>query len=113
MPSHLGALLANPSYTNLALDPAGARGAIDISNPRARALLRSLVAEYLPLFPGPYFSIGADEYITNHAKYPPLQAYARTCNAGATPKTRSTASPTTWPVSCASGARPPGSGMTH
>lgn len=86
MPSHLGALLANPSYTNLALDPAGARGAIDISNPRARALLRSLVAEYLPLFPGPYFSIGADEYIMNYATYPQLQAYARTCNAGATPK---------------------------
>jgi len=86
VPSHLGALLANPPYTDLALDPTGARGAIDISNPRARTLLQSLVAEYLPLFPGPYFSIGADEYITNYGKYPQLQAYARTCDAGATPK---------------------------
>lgn len=86
MPSHLGALLANPSYTDLALDPTGARGAIDISNPRARTLLQSLVAEYVPLFPGPYFSIGADEYITNYGKYPQLRAYARTCDAGATPK---------------------------
>ena len=86
MPSHLGALLANPSYENLALDATGARGAIDISNPRARALLQSLVAEYVPLFPGPYFSIGADEYITKYGRYPRLQGYARTCAAGATPK---------------------------
>lgn len=86
MPSHLGAVLANPSYADLALDPTSARGAIDISNPRARTLLQSLMAEYAPLFPGPYASIGADEYVTNYSKYPQLQAYARTCDAGATPK---------------------------
>jgi hexosaminidase len=86
MPGHLGALLSHPSYTALALDPAHARSALDISKPEARALLRSLVAEYLPLFPGRYFSIGADEYITDYAKYPQLREYARSCNVKATPK---------------------------
>src|SRR5206468_669484 len=78
MPAHLGAVLANPAYSRFALDPAGAYGNIDISNPDARALLRSLVQEYLPLVPGRYSALGGDEYTHNSGTYPRLQQYART-----------------------------------
>ncbi|WP_163572677.1 family 20 glycosylhydrolase [Fodinicola feengrottensis] len=75
MPSHLAALLNDPDYQNLAIVPA-ANGAIDIANPAARDLLASIVREYLPLFPGKYWDLGADEYVQNYAAYPSLVNYA-------------------------------------
>ncbi|WP_436499853.1 family 20 glycosylhydrolase [Actinokineospora sp. HUAS TT18] len=51
---------------------------MDVSKPAAYDLMRDLYAEYLPLFPAPYFHIGADEYhIGDYSDYPQLQTYAR------------------------------------
>src|SRR5262249_20729797 len=48
---------------------------------------KDLIEEYLPLFPGPYWHLGADEYVTDYTPYPQLLAYARAhYGAGATPK---------------------------
>jgi hexosaminidase len=51
---------------------------IDLSNPGTYTMLKDLYDEYLALFPGPYFHIGADEYnVGDYTKYPHLQEYAR------------------------------------
>jgi hexosaminidase len=51
---------------------------IDLSNPGAYTLLKDLYDEYLALFPGPYFHIGADEYhVSNYSEYPQLVQYAK------------------------------------
>lgn len=75
MPSHLAAVLSTPAYANLAISPA-TRGAIDIGNPAARDLMAGIITEYLPLFPGKYWDIGADEYVSNYSAYPSLVNYA-------------------------------------
>lgn len=36
---------------------------LDISKPAARALVMDVINEFLPLFPGPYWHIGMDEYV--------------------------------------------------
>ncbi|MEU5547902.1 family 20 glycosylhydrolase [Streptomyces sioyaensis] len=80
MPSHMGAILAK--HPDLQLTDAGRRvqrGRIDLSNPRSYALMRDILDEYLPLFPGPYFHIGTDEYGTiDGVEFPQLLQYART-----------------------------------
>ena len=47
---------------------------LDISNEAARALIEDILEEYLPLFPGRYWHVGGDEYLTPgmHARYPQL-----------------------------------------
>ncbi|MGK5546279.1 beta-N-acetylhexosaminidase [Streptomyces sp. URMC 127] len=82
-PGHLGAVIA--AHPTLQLrDAAGtaARGAIDIANPDAARIVDDLLREYAPLFPGPYFHLGADEYRALMAKnpeasYPRLAARAK------------------------------------
>lgn len=51
----------------------------DPSLPATRALVSDLMTEYLDLFPGNEWAIGADEYLhpEEYANYPQLQAYAR------------------------------------
>ena len=84
MPGHMGAILAahpelqlyDSAHTTAA--PGSPNyGLIDLTNPRAYALMRDLLEEFLPLFPGSYWHIGADEYVTDYAQYPQLLAYAR------------------------------------
>lgn len=84
MPGHMGAILAaHPElqlYDSAHTAPAPGTpnyGLIDLTNPRSYALMQDLLEEFLPLFPGPYWHIGADEYVTDYAKYPQLLAYAR------------------------------------
>jgi hexosaminidase len=85
MPGHMAAILAaHPElqlYGSAAHTPPAPGspnyGLIDLSNPKAYTLMKDLLEEYLPLFPGPYWHIGADEYVTDYAKYPQLLAYAR------------------------------------
>ncbi|ROR46551.1 beta-N-acetylhexosaminidase [Kitasatospora cineracea] len=80
MPAHTGALLAHyPQYQLRDSSGVVAPGKIDYSIPGARRLLRQVVAEYLDLFPGPYWHMGADEYIVSsaYAAYPQLVAYAQ------------------------------------
>ncbi|MFF0791879.1 family 20 glycosylhydrolase [Streptomyces spiralis] len=52
---------------------------LDITDPDAFTFFTHLVDTDLKLFPGPYFHMGADEYMIRSAysNYPQLQAYAR------------------------------------
>jgi hexosaminidase len=80
MPGHMGALLAK--HPGLELGSPGASSAagdkLDITNPAALQLVRRLLDEYMPLFPGPYWDVGADEYLApgQAALYPQLGASA-------------------------------------
>ncbi|WP_394832402.1 family 20 glycosylhydrolase [Pendulispora rubella] len=78
MPGHMGGILE--SHPELQLKNAlGIRDTdfIDLSLDGAYALMKDLITEYLPLFPAPFWHLGADEYVSMYALYPQLQAYAR------------------------------------
>ncbi|MFW6694692.1 beta-N-acetylhexosaminidase [Streptomyces sp. MAR4 CNX-425] len=90
-PGHLGAVLdAHPGLQLKTPEGTPVQGAIDISKPRAARLVDDLFKEYAPLFPGPYWHIGGDEYVAlmssdPDARYPHLAAAARErLGAGAT-----------------------------
>ena len=78
MPGHMNAILADHPDLQLA-DTNGNRNPyyLDLSKPGAYTLTRDLITEFLPLFPGRYWHIGADEYVGNYAAYPQLLTYAR------------------------------------
>jgi hexosaminidase len=80
MPGHMGALLAKHPGLELRSPAASssASGKLDITSPAALALVRRLLEEYMPLFPGPYWDVGADEYLSpgQFGLYPQLGAYA-------------------------------------
>jgi hexosaminidase len=92
MPGHLGALLAK--HPGLALrkpgEPAGTPATrLDVTDPAALRFARSVIGEYLPLFRGRYWHLGADEYLPDSelTAYPQLAAYAQQrYGAGATAK---------------------------
>jgi hexosaminidase len=88
MPSHMDAILAShPDLRLVGSDGTVNRGKLDLSKPAARQLASDLVTEYLPLFPGPVWHVGADEYLnsTQYANYPQLLSYAQTTyGSGAT-----------------------------
>jgi hexosaminidase len=80
MPGHMETILA--AHPDLQLVSATGRrrpGDIDLSKDASYQLLQDLLEEYLPLFPGPYWHIGADEYINweVYENYPQLLAHAR------------------------------------
>lgn len=78
MPGHMNAILA--PHPELQLDnQSGQRDPyfLDLAEPGAYTLVRDLITEYLPLFPGRYWHLGADEYVSNYAAYPQLLTYAR------------------------------------
>ncbi|KJY42705.1 beta-N-acetylglucosaminidase [Streptomyces sp. NRRL B-1568] len=82
-PGHLGAVLG--PHPDLQLHDASgtvSRGAVDIGNPAAARIVDDLMREYAPLFPGPYWHLGADEYRAlmardPQASYPRLAQLAR------------------------------------
>ncbi|MER5728264.1 family 20 glycosylhydrolase [Streptomyces sp. NPDC002138] len=82
-PGHLGAVLrAYPALQLRDVNGRAVKGAVDISNPAAAKLVDSLLREYLPLFPGAYWHVGADEYQAlvvkdPQASFPQLAAAAR------------------------------------
>ncbi len=95
MPGHLAALLAKHPELELKASGALSSGSpieyvndkLDITNPAALALVHQLLDEYMPLFPGRYWDMGDDEYMTpaEYALFPQLEAYAiRTYGPGAT-----------------------------
>jgi hexosaminidase len=62
-PGHSGAVLtAHPELQLRDASGSPARGAVDISDPGAARLIDDLLREYAPLFPGPYWHLGGDEY---------------------------------------------------
>ena len=84
-PGHMKAALA--THPELQLKNAAGQpqpDKLDITNPAARRFHADLLNEYLPLFPGPWWHTGADEYLgiaSTEADYdlvyPQLGAYAR------------------------------------
>ncbi|MFJ3204179.1 glycoside hydrolase family 20 protein [Streptomyces sp. NPDC086989] len=62
-PGHLGAVLrAHPDLQLRDVQGRAVKGAVDISDPAAARLIDELLREYLPLFPGTLWHLGADEY---------------------------------------------------
>ena len=45
----------------------GQQGALDLANPLSDTVRRKLIEEFLPMFHGPDFSVGGDEYPTNNS----------------------------------------------
>ncbi|XVU27883.1 family 20 glycosylhydrolase [Actinoplanes sp. CA-054009] len=88
MPGHLGAALAkHPEFQLKNADGVANPTKLDYSLPAARQFLRELILEYLPLFPGRYWHMGADEFLGEQefADYPQLEQYAKqTYGASAT-----------------------------
>ncbi|MFF8271588.1 family 20 glycosylhydrolase [Streptomyces sp. NPDC016562] len=77
-PGHMNAVLAaHPELKLKSSSGAVSNDFIDLSLPGSYTLIKDLVNEYLPLFPAPYWHIGADEYVTDYGKYPQLLSYAR------------------------------------
>lgn len=80
-PGHMGIWLENnPEYAlkrqDGTIDPAGR---LDITNPEAIRFYLEIVEEYLKLFPGTWWHMGADEYMEGDSfhNYPQILAYAR------------------------------------
>ncbi|MGW6706808.1 family 20 glycosylhydrolase [Streptomyces sp. NPDC054956] len=77
-PGHMNQILAaHPELKLKSSTGAVSQDFIDLSMPASYTLIQDLINEYLPLFPAPYWHIGADEYVTDYSKYPQLLSYAR------------------------------------
>lgn len=80
-PGHLGqALRTHPEWLLKNREGQPAKGALDITNPDAKAFVLDLIGEYAELFKdSPYFHIGGDEFIDfeHFDAYPQLGEYAR------------------------------------
>ncbi|MGW0752269.1 beta-N-acetylhexosaminidase [Streptomyces sp. NPDC002587] len=82
-PGHLGAVLrAHPGLQLRDAQGRAVKGAVDISNPASAKLVDELLREYLPLFPGGAWHLGADEYQAlvvrdPQASFPQLASAAR------------------------------------
>lgn len=80
MPGHLtAALAAHPELRLRDVSGQPSASQLDITNPAALRFARQLVDEYAPLFPGPYWHIGGDEYMPDekYDLYPALAADAQ------------------------------------
>lgn len=80
MPGHMGAIL-KPFADKYALkDSKGGISTtfLDIVNPESRKFAKSIIDEYIGLFDGPYWHLGADEYNYTHLDdYPQFGEYAK------------------------------------
>ncbi|MFF3209401.1 glycoside hydrolase family 20 protein [Streptomyces sp. NPDC002886] len=82
-PGHLGAVLrAYPALQLRDVQGRAVKGAVDIADPAAAKLVDELLREYLPLFPGAIWNVGADEYQAlvyrdPQSSFPQLAAAAR------------------------------------
>lgn len=77
-PGHMDTILAKHTDLKLVSNTGAVNnGFIDLSKDAAYTLIKDIYDEYLPLFPGPYFHIGSDEYVSNYSAYPQLLTYAR------------------------------------
>jgi len=80
MPGHMGWVLS--SHQDLRLVSSSGTvypSYLDLSKVASYTLVRDIVLEYLPFFPGKYFHLGADEYITgdSYGKFPQYASYAK------------------------------------
>lgn len=74
-PAHCAAILA--PHPELQLP--GLPDKLDLGQPASYTLVSDLLNEYLPLFPGPFWHTGADEYLApdQYANFPELFTYAQ------------------------------------
>lgn len=80
MPAHMNTILdAHPELRLTSSAGVQRDGDIDLTQEATYTLARDLLEEFLPLFPGPYWHLGADEYLMgdDYANYPQLQTFAR------------------------------------
>lgn len=80
MPGHMTQILnAHPELRLVGADGTVKAGSLDLSQPAAYTLAQSLIEEYLPLFPAPYWHLGADEWLPESQidNFPQLDAYAK------------------------------------
>ncbi len=70
VPGHLDAALASHPALQL-VNTAGVHqsGDLDLANEDAYTFVRDLLEEYIPLFSGPYWHLGADEYLLHGGSY--------------------------------------------
>jgi hexosaminidase len=75
VPAHSGAMLVAHQDLALEWNPT----MLDLGNPATYVLISDLLNEYLPLFPGPFWHTGTDEYLArnDYSMYPQLLTYAR------------------------------------
>ncbi|MFQ6330513.1 family 20 glycosylhydrolase [Nocardia sp. CWNU-33] len=83
-PGHMnGILAAHPELKLRSVNGVVSDAAIDIADPRSYDLMRDILEEFLPLFPGRYWHLGADEFLLDGLRvasfedYPQIGAYAR------------------------------------
>ncbi|WP_157187338.1 family 20 glycosylhydrolase [Nocardia vinacea] len=83
-PGHMNGILApHPELKLRSSAGVVSDSAIDISNPRSYDLMRDILEEFLPQFPGRYWHLGADEFLLQGTRsvsmdeYPQLGEYAR------------------------------------
>ncbi|MFI9204730.1 glycoside hydrolase family 20 protein [Streptomyces sp. NPDC053048] len=70
-PGHLGAVMAaHPALQLRDASGRAARGAVDVANPQSARIVDDLIREFAPLFPGPWFHLGSDEYQALMARNP-------------------------------------------
>jgi hexosaminidase len=80
IPGHMDtALASHPELQLVSVTGERQLGDLDLSNEAAYVFVKDLLDEFIPLFPGPYWHIGADEYIMQkeYKDYPQLLTYAR------------------------------------
>lgn len=80
MPGHMDAILKlHPELQLTSSKGVIKRGDIDLSQDASYRLMQDILEEFLPLFPGPYWHIGANEYIRqeDYADFPSLLTYAQ------------------------------------
>jgi hexosaminidase len=80
MPGHMGAILSKHQNDLAIKDIYGGiwGGMIDITTDSARTFVHDLLMEYLDIFTGPYWHLGADEcLISEYKRFPQLLSYAQ------------------------------------
>lgn len=76
-PAHAGAILsAHPELQLISQTGKVNPDLVDLSKPGTYTLMKDLINEYLPMFPGKYWHVGADEYLTDYTDYPQLLKFA-------------------------------------
>ncbi|WP_161962253.1 beta-N-acetylhexosaminidase [Nocardioides speluncae] len=80
MPGHMRGLLAAHPELQLTNNRGKGNGArMDVTLPAARQFAKEVIGEYLPLFPGPWWHLGGDEYLPamSYRRHPSLLTFAR------------------------------------
>ena len=78
MPAHMSwALDPHPEWRVTDENGIPSDDKLDLTNNDTYLFVNQLLTEFLPLFTGPYFHIGTDEYLTSYTTYPQFVRYAQ------------------------------------